>query len=200
MKPEFDFEFHFEWQHMKETVATIHLRTHLKLLPLVALSLHLWAKVERCPVRKSLRSSKVQNLCNPRCPASKTGSKTKIFRHLIFHTWKKSGIIEIKTGKMVNILEFSFQSYSKYLISEFFPFDEIIFHVTCSQLRHSLKKFQNFLKSTLLCGYLAPWKKLGSNVFKVSFDHLFVNLESGKRNLFFVLSGERLEVWMLKSI
>ena len=59
---------------MKETVATIHLQTSLEFLPLVGLFL---AK-QRCPLRKSLRNFKVQNLCNPRCPASKIGSKTTI--------------------------------------------------------------------------------------------------------------------------
>ena len=45
---------------------------------------------QRCPLRKSSGSSRVQNLCNLRCPASKIGSRTKIASSRNFPYLKKS--------------------------------------------------------------------------------------------------------------
>ena len=124
---------------------------------------------QRCPLRKRSGSSKVQNLCNLRCPASKIGSRTRIASSCNFPYLKKS-------WKWWKVLIFYFQSYSKCLINELLPFGKIIIPslLTCGQLRHSLQneKFQNSLKSALLgrdgyCTYIcsASWKKLGSNDF-----------------------------------
>ena len=153
---------------------------------------------QRCPLRKSSGSSKVQNLCNLRCPVSKIGSRTKIASSRNFPYLKMS-------WKWWKVLIF-FQSHSKCLINEFLPFGKIIIPslLTCGQLRHSLQneKFQNSLKSALLgrdgyCTYIcsASWKKLGSNDFTCVYLLTF----SLQKEIFFCFekkSGERLKLFL----
>ena len=95
---------------------------------------------------------------------------------------KKVWKMEIKCGKMVKSLEFFFrQSYKKCFISEVFSF------------------WSNLIRSQpYVCS--SSWKKLCSCILKVSIDHLFQNLESGKRKYFFGKKSRKIlkiyETWI----
>ena len=64
---------------------------------------------------------------------------------------------------MVKCLEFFFQSYSEcYISGIFFRFGQILLNLACTFAAHHEKSFI-------------------TQSFKISIDHLFDNLESGKR-------------------
>ena len=106
--------------------------------------------------------------------------------------WK----IEINSGKMVKSLEFFFfQIYNK-CFCEFFPL------VKCLSISPVAKTFNHIVRSfiILICDRIVPWllrfavhlkKRLVPAFFKVSIDHQFGNLGSGKISYCFGKSLEK---------
>jgi len=91
--------------------------------------------------------------------------------------------MEMVSGKVVKSLEFScLQSYDMCFISNFFRFGQILFNLALTFAAHLEKDFVPSFP-------------------KVCIDHLFDNLESGKRKYCFgKKSAKSLEFWIQKSV